>query len=114
MEPSPTMREKRFIRVGWPSTGGLWVAEFDTVFGGVDEEDNLLGEGQETSRLQLARTMDERGTLLRDHFDAIFYNDLEDYEGYAFLNSWRTRTKDAEEAGRLLTPEESPNYWVRV
>ena len=41
-QPPPIIREKHLIKVGWPSTGGLWVAEFDTTWAGVDEEDNLV------------------------------------------------------------------------
>lgn len=38
--PAHEAREK--FKVGCPSTGGLWVAEFDTAFASVNEEDNLL------------------------------------------------------------------------
>lgn len=31
--PDPTMRERRWVKVGWPSTGGLWVSEFETSWG---------------------------------------------------------------------------------
>ena len=41
-QPPPTMREKCLIKVGWPSTGGLWVAELDMMWAGVDEENNLV------------------------------------------------------------------------
>ena len=41
-QPPPTRREKRRISVGWPSEGGgVWVAEYDTSWFGVDEDDNL-------------------------------------------------------------------------
>ena len=79
-EPSPTMREKRFVKVGWPSTGGFWITEFDTTFAGVDEEDNLLPDNEGAARLRMARTMDERCTILRDRFQGTFYKDLESYE----------------------------------
>ena len=39
--PDATLREKRWVKVRWPSTGGLWVSEFDTTWAGVDEEENL-------------------------------------------------------------------------
>lgn len=106
-QPAATMREKRFVKVGWPSTGGLWVAEFDTVFAGVDEEDNLLPEAP--SRFQMARTMDERCDMLRDHFNACFYRTLEDYKGYAFLKSWED--KENGEVGPLLQPGETVLLW---
>ena len=41
-EPAPSMRERRFVSVAWPTTGGLWVAEFDTTLLGLEEEDNLV------------------------------------------------------------------------
>lgn len=31
-EPPRTMREKRLIKVAWPSTGGVWIASFDTTW----------------------------------------------------------------------------------
>ena len=108
-QPAVTMREKRFVKVGWPSTGGLWVAEFDTVFAGVHEEDNEIPEAP--SRFQMARTMDERCTLLRDRFEATFYKTLEDYEGYAFLKSWGN--KETGEVGPLLQPNETFELWKK-
>ena len=45
-QPPPTMREKRLTKVGWPSTGGFWIAEFDTTWAGVAEEDNLVPEDE--------------------------------------------------------------------
>jgi len=107
--PTPTMREKRFVKVGWPSTGGLWVAEFDTTFAGVDEEDNLLPDDEGAGRLWMARTMDERCAILRDRFKATFHKDMKDYKGYAFLNSWET--KEVGEVGPLLQPEETIRLW---
>ncbi|KAL8767429.1 MAG: hypothetical protein Q9194_005988 [Teloschistes cf. exilis] len=71
-QPPPTMREKRIIKAGWPSTGGVWISEFDTTWAGVDEEENLL-EGGELARLRLARTMDERCAMLRDRFRGVFH-----------------------------------------
>lgn len=96
--PIPTMRERCFVSVGWPTTGGLWVAEFDTTLYGIIEDDNLVPF--DITRLRLARTMDERCELLRDRFNATFYKDVRDYKGHAFLNSWqeketRSRTPDA-------------------
>lgn len=108
-QPPATMREKRFVKVAWPSTGGLWVAEFDTIFAGVDEQDNLLEEAP--SRLQMARTMDERRDVLRDHFEATFYETREDYKGYAFLKAWEE--KHSGEVGPLLQPYETALLWKR-
>jgi hypothetical protein len=63
------MCEKRLIKVGWPSTGGgVWIAEFDTTWAGADEEDNLVPWDGDIGRLRMARTMDERCTILVDRF----------------------------------------------
>lgn len=87
-EPPPTMREKRWVKVGWPSTAassheeqraGLWVSEFDTTFSGVDEEENLLPNDEGAGRLTLARTMDERCAMLRDRFRGRFYENIKEY-----------------------------------
>jgi hypothetical protein len=109
--PKPTMREKRWVKVGWPSTGGLWVSEFDTTWAGVDEEDNLPPQGEGLARLKLARTMDERCLVLRDRFRAKSYRDVSEYEGYAFLGAWEWKTT-GEVGQHLLTPEETVNEWV--
>lgn len=106
--PPPTMREKRFVKVGWPSasaptgTGGLWISEFDTTFAGVDEEDNLLPDDEGAARLKMARTMDERCVILKERFMARFYERVEDYDvgGYAFLRSWEW--KRTGEVGPLM------------
>ena len=103
------MREKRFVKVAWPSTGGLWVAEFDTVFAGVDEEDNLLPEAP--SRLLMARTMDERVDVLRKYFEATFYETVEDYRGYAFLKAWEEKDGGEGEVGPRLQPDETVALW---
>lgn len=60
------MGKKRLIQVGWLSTGGVWVAEFNTTWGGGggDEEGNLVPEDEEIGRLRMARTMDERCAIV--------------------------------------------------
>lgn len=59
-EPWLTLRERRWVTVGWPSDprGGLWVAEFDTSLPGIEEEDNLVPDN--ATSVLLARDMDER------------------------------------------------------
>lgn len=111
-EPQPTMREKGFFKVGWLSTGGLWVAEFDTTFANVEEEDNLLLEHEGVARLRMARTMDERCLILRDWFKATFYEYVKDYKGDAFLNSWET--KETGETGPLQQPDETLDLWYNA
>ncbi|KAF1983288.1 hypothetical protein K402DRAFT_406976 [Aulographum hederae CBS 113979] len=86
-EAAPTMRERRWVCVGWPSSEeGFWVSEFDTTLWEVEEEDNVVPD--DTARLRLARTMDERCEMLEKHFKGRFYRDVGEYEGFAFLNSW--------------------------
>jgi hypothetical protein len=96
-EPWPTMRERRWVRVGWPSTGGLWVGEFDSAMFEIEEHDNVVPS--DTARLMMARTMDEKCKILREHFDAKFYQHVSEYEGYGFMNSWGT--KETGEIGPL-------------
>jgi hypothetical protein len=97
LEPCPTMRERRWVSVGWPSKGGLWVGEFDTTVFEPVEHDNIVPI--DTARLMLASTMDDKCRILREHFDAKFYQKVEQYQGYGFLNSWDT--KEAGEVGPL-------------
>lgn len=88
-EPAPTMAERRFISIAWPSTGGFWIAEFDTTLWGIEEEDNLVPD--DIARLYLARTMDERSVILQNRFGANFYTSASEYQGCAFLNAWEER-----------------------
>ena len=111
-QPPPSMREKRLVRAGWPSTGGVWIAEFETTWAGVDVEEDLLDEGEDMGRLRMARTMDERCAILRDRLRGKFYEDLKDYEGYGFFNSWESKT--AGEVGPLLQPHETSDLWVEA
>lgn len=108
-EPPPTMREKRLVKVAWPSTGGVWIADFDTTWAGVDEEGRLLPDRAEIGLLKMARTMDERSRILRDRFNATFYRDVNEFEGYGFFNCWAT--KDDGEAGPLLLPSQTYELW---
>ena len=112
-QPPPTRREKRDVRVGWPSSGGgVWVGEWDWTWAGIDDEEEHLLPPDDVSlgKLRMARTMDERCMLLRDRFQAAFYSNVEDYQGYAFLNSWAAKTTG--EVGALLQPQETATlYW---
>lgn len=75
----------------------------------MDEKDNISPDDDSAARLQMARAIDERCAILRDRFKAIFLKDSKDYEGYAFLNSWKK--KDTGEVGPLLQPAESIRLW---
>lgn len=111
-EPPPTMSERRLIKVAWPSTGGVWVADFDTTWAGVDEEDHLLPDDADVGRLKMARTMDERAALLRDRFNARHYGNIGEFEGYGFFNC--CETKEEGEVGPLLLPHETRELWKRA
>ncbi|KAL8747441.1 MAG: hypothetical protein Q9190_000702 [Brigantiaea leucoxantha] len=116
--PPPTIREKRWVKVGWPSDGeGAWIAEFDTTWAGVEEEENLLPYDEETGQLRMARTMDERCEMLRARFRARFYRDLDrEYNGYGFFHAWgdKARMMGRGEVGRLLSPKETIELWSRA
>jgi hypothetical protein len=47
----------------------------------------------------LACKMDEKCNIPRKHFNAKFYKQVEEYEGYGFLISWKT--KEIGEVGPL-------------
>lgn len=106
--PPPTLREKRWVKVAWPSGGGLWVTEFDTAWAGVDDEENLPPDAS-LARVKMARTMDERAEILRTLFGGKYYRDVAEYSGSAFLRAWEWKTTG--EVGKLLTPEETVQDW---
>lgn len=108
-QPPLTMREKRLIKIGWPSTGGVWIAEFDTTWTGVDEEDKLVSYDEDLGRLRMTRTMNERCNMLRDRFEATFYSDLKNYEGYGFFNNWESRQTG--EVGPLLQLDKTSDFF---
>ncbi|GIZ48741.1 hypothetical protein CKM354_001179100 [Cercospora kikuchii] len=105
----PTARESRWICVGWPSTGGLWVAEFDMTWAFDFDEEDLPPSELALARVRLARTMDERCHLLKTLYGATFYEKLEDYQGRGFLRAWEW--KRGGEVGDLLMPEETRERW---
>lgn len=107
----PTLRERRFVKVGWPSSGGLWVAEFDTAALGLADERSLLPVDEDSARrkLQEARTMGERCDILQHWFGAHFYESLAEYHGEGFLSSWTT--KETGEVGPLLRADETEAMW---
>lgn len=87
----PTRRERRWVKVGWPSDGkGLWVYEVDNddVFGhehcagGSD-----VGIPQDAGLLLLARNMDERCSIIEE-LGGEFFASLEEYKGQACINAW--------------------------
>lgn len=87
--PWPTFRERRWVKVAWPSTGGLCVAEFDTNIAGFEEEDNRLPD--DAARVLMARNMDERAKLIM-HIGGRFFARVEGYEGWACIRAWEHKT----------------------
>jgi hypothetical protein len=87
-EPMPTSntQERLWISVGWPTSGGLWVAEFETETLGMERRDDL--PPGELAWLKLARNMNERCQLLETEFRGKFYKSLEEYDGFGCLKAW--------------------------
>lgn len=112
----PTLRERRWVKVGWEASpavnvassisvtgkvegdgggngggngsasGGVWVLDCDTSMIGVMEEDNMVPI--DAGRLCLARSMEERCQILKG-LGATFYGTLEDYrENSTYLRAW--------------------------
>ncbi len=73
-EEKLTAMERRWVCVGIASGGGFWVGEYDTVAPFVQDKDNL--EPGDSTRVLLARTMDERCEILKG-MGAKFYENIE-------------------------------------
>ncbi|KAJ0423007.1 hypothetical protein BJY00DRAFT_310606 [Aspergillus carlsbadensis] len=93
--PPVTKKEGLWVRVGWPSTGGLWVVEWDdpVIEELYDEsvEDSGPGYTDKGGLLGLARDMDERCEIL-ESIGGRFFPCLEDYDGHACLQAWEEKT----------------------
>ncbi|KAH7349039.1 hypothetical protein BKA66DRAFT_477156 [Pyrenochaeta sp. MPI-SDFR-AT-0127] len=96
--PVPTIRERYWFGVAWPSTGGLVVSEYDTNMYGVGIETDTVPD--DVCRLILCTTMDEKATMLRERFGGKLWNSVDDYDGNAFISCWGS--KDSGEVGQLL------------
>ena len=89
VEDPPTAMERQWVCVGITSDEGLWVAEYDTPLPFVEDQHNL--EPQDSAKVLLARTMDERCSILKD-MGAKFYETIEQYNGMACLKAWEKKT----------------------
>ncbi|KIN06803.1 hypothetical protein OIDMADRAFT_173992 [Oidiodendron maius Zn] len=87
-EPLTTM-ERQWVCVGITSNEGLWVAEYDTPLPFVKDKHNL--EPHDSAKVLLARTMDERCSILKG-MGAKFYETIEQYDGMACLRAWEKKT----------------------
>lgn len=95
-EPLPTMKERHWVSVAWPSTGGLVVSEFDTTMWGVERDcDEFVPE--DVARLQLCTSMDEKAKMLKERFQGKVWGRVEEYRGNAFIGCWGV--KDTGEVG---------------
>ncbi|EFR05104.1 hypothetical protein MGYG_08113 [Nannizzia gypsea CBS 118893] len=70
---------------GWPSTGGLWVYQYDGY-----EPVKIRILNRLSGMLRLAITMDEQSQLLKDH-GARFYEDPKQYPPFANLTTPKGR-----------------------
>lgn len=86
-QPELTPMERRWMTIGWPTSGGFWVAEDDG------------GPPDEAGSLSLAKTMDERCQILREQFSARFYEDVKDYQGFDSLD--RGEEREVEVSGEF-------------
>ena len=101
-KPLPMMRERHWVSVAWPSTGGLVASEFDTNMWDVEIETVLVPE--DVTRLRLCMSMDEKAQMLKERFRGKMW--LEDYRGNAFIDCWGL--KEAGEVG------EFQNTWLET
>ncbi|KAI9680923.1 MAG: hypothetical protein M1829_001003 [Trizodia sp. TS-e1964] len=100
IEEPLTLMERRWVSVGIPSGGGLWVAEYDTPLPLVEERQNL--EPSDSAKVLLARTMEEKSEILR-RMGAKFYESVKDYDGSACLKAWEEKHEG--EFGPLVETE---------
>jgi hypothetical protein len=85
-EPLPTVRERHWVSVAWPSIGGLVVSEFDTNMWGVEPDKEAAPE--DVARLQLCTSIDEKANLLTSRFEGIRLSSTEEYQGNGFVGCW--------------------------
>lgn len=104
-EPEPSLRERYWVCVAWPSSGGLVVSEFQTTVGplGVND-DNFVPE--DVARLRLCRNMDERAAMLKERFHGETFANVKEYQGNAFIGSWSWK-EDGEHGAFQQTWQES-------
>lgn len=107
----PTMRERRWVRVGWETyndggetvdalstqtadffdDGGFWILDCDTNWMGIIEPENMVPV--DAGRLLLAKTMEERCVILRG-MGAKHYPNLAAYESKTtFLRAFEWKTE---------------------
>ena len=103
-EPYPSKKECRWASVGIEEEG-FWVLEYDQVFNGGIEKQNLLPGS--ACQICLARTMEEKCEMLKQ-MGATFYKSITDYHGSACINDWQTRVRG--EFGPLVRTDALSSY----
>ena len=92
ISPPSRPHETTHLLVGWPSTGGVWVAEIvNHPMHGINEDG--FERLKQLSMLRLARSMDERCEMLQEVFGAKYHSTIGDYEGRGCLKWWNERHK---------------------
>jgi hypothetical protein len=99
-EPLPTLRERYWVSVVWPSTGGLVVSEWDTNMYGVGLRAELVPT--DISRLLLCTNMDEKADLLKSRFQSRPWDTVADCKGNSFIGSWISKTLAKSDSFRTL------------
>jgi hypothetical protein len=84
-----TAMERQWVCVGITSSEGLWVAEYETALPFMQDKHNLKPE--DSAKVLLARTMDERCSILKG-MGAKFYENIEQYDGTACIRAWEKKT----------------------
>jgi hypothetical protein len=105
-QPEPTARENAWVGAAWPSSGGLVVAEWPTMMYPGGRMDEVAPD--DVSRLFLCITMDEKAAVLMDRLGGERWKGVEDYEGKAFIGSWRNHRGEVGELQQTW-PNEGEN-----
>ncbi|KAH7371730.1 hypothetical protein BKA66DRAFT_572699 [Pyrenochaeta sp. MPI-SDFR-AT-0127] len=101
-EPLPTLRERYWVSVAWPSTGGMVVSEWDTNMYGVGIVDELVPT--DVSRLLLCTNMDEKAEVLKSRFQGKHWGTVAEYQGNAFINCWSSKETGEVEQFQMAWP----------
>lgn len=98
----PTRREKGWVRVAWPSEppGALCVLACEKIIMGRNGTEKL--RPKHYGVILLARTMDERCTVLQ-RLGGTMYTSIDEYQGDTFLKAWEDNHQG--EKGPLLVEE---------
>ncbi|KAF2677924.1 hypothetical protein K458DRAFT_349533 [Lentithecium fluviatile CBS 122367] len=93
-EPAPTERERTWVSVAWPSTGGMVVAEWNTIMWGYGRDDDRFLPYEELGRLRMCKDMDEKAVILKEWFEGKGFKNVGEYIGNAWMGIW-----DSKESG---------------